>query len=253
VESEVELAFSGLQQLLAPIMSRLDALPADQASAVLGTHSVVAEPTTDYLVSAGALALLTCAAAERPVLVVVDDAQYLDRTSMGALTFAARRVSNAGVALLFGVRCVDRHALNRAGLPEIRLDGLTPDAGANLLADHGWTAPPAVCAAVVAATGGNPLALAELARARPAQVDEALLQGTVPLGTQLREWFSARLDRLPAPSRDLLVIAATEETGSLATVLAAAERLGLPASALSAAEGEGSSTSAGARCASAIR
>ncbi|TQJ05755.1 AAA ATPase-like protein [Amycolatopsis cihanbeyliensis] len=241
VESEGELAFAGLHQVLAPVASGLDALPADQAEALRCALGRSAGSASDYLVSAGALALLGVAAVDRAVLVVVDDAQWLDHASMGALTFAARRVSDAGIAMLFGVRSADGHALGRAGLPEVRLGGLDPDSGAKLLADRGWLPPPAVGAALITATGGNPLALVELARVRSrrALVDEALVQGTVPVGARLRGWFTVQVDRLPRLSRNLLVVAAAEETGSLVTVLGAAGRLGLPASALSAAEAEG--------------
>nr|WP_042188279.1 AAA family ATPase [Kibdelosporangium sp. MJ126-NF4]CEL18059.1 putative transcriptional regulator [Kibdelosporangium sp. MJ126-NF4]CTQ90712.1 putative transcriptional regulator [Kibdelosporangium sp. MJ126-NF4] len=239
VESEVEIAFAGLHQALRPIASRLGALPAVQAEAMRGALGESIGPASDYLVSAGTLALLNAAASERPVLLVVDDAQWLDRASSGAFTFAARRVSDTPVAVLFGVRSTDRHALDRTGLPEIRLDGLEPDSAARLLADWGWAPPSAECAAVIAATGGNPLALVELARARSrhAVIDEVLARGTVPLGDRLRTWYTGQLSRLSGECRDLLVVVAAEESGSPAAVLAAGALLGLPASALAEAAG----------------
>src|SRR4051812_29646517 len=166
VESEIELSFAGLHQLCAPMLERLGSLPEPQGIALrvaLGLSSAD-EPPDRFLVALAALTLLAEVAAERPLLCVVDDAQWLDGASGQVLGFVARRLLAESVALVFAVRHpVEQRDL--AGLPELHLDGLSDEDARALLA----TVIPGpfderVRERIVAETRGNPLALLELPR-----------------------------------------------------------------------------------------
>ncbi|MFB9909412.1 helix-turn-helix transcriptional regulator [Allokutzneria oryzae] len=225
VEAEVELAFSGLHQLLGPVLGRLGDLPDVQADALRRALGLAAGETTDLLVCAAVCALLRAA---EPLVVVVDDAQNVDRASVRALLFASRRLHDSRVAMFFGVRDPDVRGLDTAGLPELTVSGLDETAAAKLLPGLA----PATLAVLVRATGGNPLALREL------EPDHALLNalvtGTVPVGEALRAAFVGRISALPEASQDALLVAAAESGGRLETVLAACAELGLPAEATDA-------------------
>ena len=138
VESESELPFAGLADLLRPVLHRLDAVPEAQAEALAGALAIGPPVTGDrFRVCVATLTLLAAAAEERPVLAVVDDAQWLDASSTEALLFAARRLDAEGVALIFAVRDDELPALERAGLPQLRVGGIDRASADELLADHG--------------------------------------------------------------------------------------------------------------------
>jgi DNA-binding CsgD family transcriptional regulator len=241
VESEVEHAFSGLLGLLRPVLEHLDALPGVQAEALRGALGLSDSAASDFLVSAAVLTLLAAVAADRPLLVTVDDVQWLDRASAAALLFAARRLADEPVAMLLTVREPEPLQVNTAGLTELVLHGLPPEDAARLLDAHGWTMPARQRDALVAATGGNPLALIELARL--AEPDRAMpdlaMTGTLPVSARVRAAFLRQVDALSKDSRMALLVAAAEATGDVGVVLEAAARLGLPADALDPAERSG--------------
>ena len=138
VQSEMELAFAGVHQLCAPLLGRLDALPGPQREALATALGLSGGPAPDrFLVGLAALGLLSEAAAEWPVLCMVDDAQWLDRASALALTFVARRLGAESVGLVFGTRVADG---DLAGLPELAVGGL-PEAEARALLDMVLTGP----------------------------------------------------------------------------------------------------------------
>jgi DNA-binding CsgD family transcriptional regulator len=174
-----------------------------------------------------------------PVLCVVDDAQWLDDASASALGFVARRVEADRIALLFAARDGDVRPFNAPGLPELHVDGLDVEAGAELLAKHaGVSIPPELRTRLIEATGGNPLALVEL----PSLITPDQLSGREPLPWPLpmtravQRIFGERVRRLPEDTQRLLLLAAADETSRLATVLAAAKELGVAAAALTPAE-----------------
>jgi DNA-binding CsgD family transcriptional regulator len=220
VESEVELAFSGLHRLLEPLADRFTELPPPQARALrcaLGFESETPSgETTDLLVCTAVLSLLRTVA---PVTVVVDDAHNVDRASLQALLFVARRLASDAVGMIFVVRDPDPRTLDTAGLPELRLAGLPARAVADLL-----RLDPATAATLTEITGGNPLVLKEITGS-DARLRQAMITGNAPVG----ELFTARLSALPAETRTALVVAAAEEAGDLATVHAACARLDVPA------------------------
>jgi hypothetical protein len=161
-EAEVELPFGGLHQLLLPILDRLDRLPAPQAGALRGAFGLVDTETDRFLVELGVLSLLAEVAEERPLLCLVDNAQWLDRASTDALLFVARRLQGERIVLLLAARDGDRRQFEAPSLPSLRLDGLHREAAARLLEARVGELALAVRARLIAETRGTPLALLEL-------------------------------------------------------------------------------------------
>ena len=242
VESEAELPFAALHQLLRPVLGLTSRLPEPQAAALGGALGLAVPRAEDrFLVSVAVLSLLGEAAEERPVLCLVDEAQWLDRSSAEALAFAARRLEAEGVVCLFAARDGDPRDFAGAGLPELRLEGLDAEAAAALLAGAGADLPAEVVGRLVERTGGNPLALLELPGSlAPDQLaGRAPLEDVLPLTTRLEQAFGERVRRLPGPARALLLVAAAESTGDPAVVLRAGARLGAGTGELAEAEAAG--------------
>jgi DNA-binding CsgD family transcriptional regulator len=240
-ESEAEVAFAGLQQLLGPVLDRLDRLPAPQAGALRGAFGLADTQANRFLVELGVLSLLAAVAVERPVLCLLAHARWLDAASADVLVFVARRLQGEPVAMLFAARDDDLRRFQAPGLPELHLGGLDPDdAGALLDAQVGGLAP-AVRERVIEDAAGNPLALLEL----PASLSGEQLAGLtplparLPLTTRLEQVFLERFRGLPEATQTLLLVAAAEATGELATVLLAGQALGSSPAALEPAERAG--------------
>ena len=242
IESEAELAFATLHQLLRPVLGRIDALPRLQARALRAALGLEQGSIDDrFLVSVAVLTLLAEAGGQLPVLCVLDDAQWLDEASANALVFVGRRLEAEGVVLLFAARDGDRRRFDGAGLPELRAGGLDRAAVASLLTDRaGVPVADEVCDLLVEHTGGNPLALIEL----PAVLTAGQLSGDEPLPLPLpltegvERTFLDRAHRLDEEAQAFLLVAAADDTGRLATVVAAADRMGV-GSGLDAAERAG--------------
>ncbi len=245
VESEMELDFSGLHQLCAPLMGRLDRLPGPQRDALAVAFGLRTGSAPDrFLVGLGTLSLLAEAAEEQPVVCVVDDAQWLDRVSAQTLAFVARRLLAERVALVFGIRASalgprDDHLL---GLPELTVRGLHDgDARALLDVVVPGRLDERVRDRIVAETRGNPLALLEL----PRGLTVAELAGgfgrpdAQPLTSRIEQSFLRRIGALPAATQRLLLTAAAEPVGDVSLLRRAAERLGIGADAAAAAEAAG--------------
>ena len=243
IESEAELAFAGLHQLLRPILGQVDGLPGPQATALRAAFGLEQGRVEDrFLVSVAVLSLLAEAAERRPVLCVVDDAHWLDEASANALVFVARRLEAEGVVVLFAARDGDPRRFGAVGLPELEIGGLDGVAVAALLAERAAVpVDPQVRDRLLERTGGNPLALVEL----PSVLTADQLSGTQPLPLPLpltdgvEHAFLERVRRLPDDAQALLLIAAAEDTGRQATVTAAAATLGAGVAALDAAETAG--------------
>jgi DNA-binding CsgD family transcriptional regulator len=240
VESEMELAFAGLHQLCAPMLGRLDRLPAPQRDALATAFGLRAGDAPDrFLVGLGALTLLSDAAEERPVICLVDDAHWLDQASRQALAFVARRLLAESVALVF----VTRSAIDDLRrLPELPIERLT-DADARALLGEALSTPldAAVRDAIVAETRGNPLAVLELPRGLAA---DELAGGfrfldALPVGTGLEEIFRRRAEALPDETQRLLLVAAAEPSGDPALLLRAAGQLGIGFAAAGPAAADG--------------
>ncbi|HEX7535749.1 MAG TPA: AAA family ATPase [Dermatophilaceae bacterium] len=243
LESESPLAFAALHRLLRPVLPMLERLPAPQARALrvaFGQEEGAAvEP---FLVAVATLSMLTEAAEQSPVLCVVDDAHWLDVASADALLFAARRLQADPVALVFAARDGDVRTFTHDGVPSLLVGGLDVTAARALLAERrGDALAGEVCERLMEQTGGNPLALVEL----PAVLTAEQLDGSAPMPSKLHltagvEWlFLDRCRRLPQQVQLLLLIAAADDSGQLATVRRAAAVLGVDERALNTAEQSG--------------
>lgn len=242
IESESPLAFAALHRLLRPVLPRLDRLPAPQVRALRGAFGEQEGSVDRLVVFVATLSLLSEAAEERPIIAVVDDAQWLDAASAEALLFVARRLLADRVALVFGAREGDVRAFHGDGLPELVLAGLdSASAGALLTEQAGEPVSAEVCAALVAQTGGSPLALTELPTVLSIDqlTGKARLPDPLPLTAGVERTFLDRARRLPAEAQTLLLVAATDGSGQIAAVRRAAAALGAGAQALEAAERSG--------------
>jgi DNA-binding CsgD family transcriptional regulator/tetratricopeptide (TPR) repeat protein len=237
VQSEMELAFAGLHQLCAPMLDRLDRLPDPQREALGTAFGLSAGEAPDrFLVGLAVLSLLGELAEDRPLVCVVDDAQWLDRASVQVLAFVARRVSTGRVAVLLGVREPSEEQ-ELTGLPELLVEGLR-DSDARALLGSVMSGPldERVRDRIVAETRGNPLALLELPRGlSPGELAGGFgLPDALALSGRIEESFQRRLVALPEATRRLLLVAAADPVGEPVLVWRAAEQLGIDAEAAAA-------------------
>jgi DNA-binding CsgD family transcriptional regulator len=232
VQSEMELAFAGLQQLCAPMLDHVDRLPVPQRDALRIAFGLSAGLAPDrFLVGLAVLSLLSEAAEERPLVCLVDDEQWIDCASAQVLGFVARRLAAESVGLVFAARV---QGAGLAGLPELAVGGLR-EAEARALLDSALAGPldERVRDRLVAETRGNPLALLELPRGlSPAELAGGFgLPAAAPISGRIEEMFRRRVEALPAETRRLLLIAAADPTGDPGLVWRAAGRLGIGAEA----------------------
>lgn len=231
VQSEAELAFAGLHQLLQPLLRNIDRLAEPQRVA-LGTAFGILEasPPDVFRTSLAALELLADAADRSSLLIVAEDAQWLDRSSADVLAFVARRLEFEPILLLAAIRDGYDSPLEQAGLPTLNLEGLDRAAASCLLDGSGREIAPALRELVLAEAAGNPLALNELPGAFSQLETQPRLTIWVPLTTRLERAFAARLNDLPAATRTILLMAALNDGRSLGEALAASgEVIGEPA------------------------
>jgi DNA-binding CsgD family transcriptional regulator len=230
VETEAELAYAALQQLIWPLMDRLEALSPPQADAVRSAVGMgPARPAGRLAVSVAALSLLSAAGERAPLLCLVDDAQWIDGPSLGVLAFVARRLEDEPVAVLFAVRTGDGDAAGAIDVPRLEVRGLDAGAAGILLAQ---TAPHPVAASVAATlvseTAGNPLAITELAHTLDADqlAGRSILPHPPPVGQALERIFAGRIEQLGPATRLLLLAAAAADSPEAGSILAAARLLG---------------------------
>ena len=237
VESEMELAFAALQQLCAPMLDRLERLPAPQREALRVAFGLSGGEAPDrFLVGLAVLSLLSEVAEERPLLCVVDDAQWLDEASGLTLAFVARRLLAESVAIVFATREPSDELGN---LPDLVTEGIADDE-ARILLDSGLRGPldERVRERIIAETRGNPLGLLEL----PRGLTTAELAGgfglpdTAPLADRIEQSFLRRLQSVPPETQQLLLTAAAEPVGDVTLLWRAAELLGIGADRLAPAE-----------------
>jgi DNA-binding CsgD family transcriptional regulator/tetratricopeptide (TPR) repeat protein len=241
VEAEMELPFAGLHRLCAPMLAKLEALPEPQQNALRVSFGLSSGDAPDrFLVALAALTLSAEAAGERPLLCIVDDAQWLDGATSQVLGFIARRLLAESVALVFTVRePSDEREL--ADLPELLLAGLqADDARALLAAVIPGPLDDRVRDRLIAETRGNPLALVELPRGRSTgelaggfALPDA---GTVP--SQIEDHFRHRIAALPEATQRLMLLAAADPVGDATLLWRAAARLGVERQAAEPAAGQ---------------
>jgi DNA-binding CsgD family transcriptional regulator len=243
VESEVDVAFSGLHELLRPALSSLDAIPDVQAVALRAALALGADTVAERLaVFGGALSLLAAVAEEQPLLCVIDDAHWLDEASAAAMTFVARRLDADGIAMLFGVREPEIRTFAGPGIPELRLGGLDRAAARQLLAAR---LPPGagtlVAEQLIEISRGNPLALIEMPSGLTASqlAGQGLLDEPARAGTAAEHGFRRRLAQLPRSTRHALLVVAASDVGELRALARALAVLGLDSLSLKSAEQAG--------------
>ena len=237
-DADMELAYSGLQQMCAPLAQHVKKLPTPQRlalSTVLGFST--GPPPDRFLVALATLTLLSEAAEERPLVCLIDDAQWLDRVSAQVIEFVARRLLAERVALVCAVRIPAGDDVLR-GLPDLHLRGLSDaDARSLLLANVHGPLDPAVTDRIVAESHGNPLALLELPRTwRPPDLAGGFgALDTRPVASKVEQSYARRLLALPADTRLLVLLAAADPVGDPALLRRAADSLGLDTPALTPA------------------
>jgi DNA-binding CsgD family transcriptional regulator len=240
VPTEMELPFAAVHQLCAPMMDRLERIPEPQSNALRTAFGISTGPPSDqFLVALAVLSLLSEVAAEKPLVCIIDDYQWLDFASALVLSFASRRLGAESVGVVMATRVMTEHL---AGLAELVVNGL-PDSDAHALLDSVLPAKvdSRVRDQIVAETRGNPLALLELPRGLTA-ADLAIgfeLPGLMPLESTIEESFRQRLMTVPSETRRLLLVAAAEPTGDPLLVWRAAERLGISREAAESATDAG--------------
>jgi DNA-binding CsgD family transcriptional regulator len=238
VQSEMELAYAALHQVCAPLRDRMPQLPEPQHAALAAVFGLrEGAPPDRFLVALAALGLLADAAAQRPLVCLVDDAQWLDQASAQALAFVARRLAMESVALVFAVRSTAR-VPELAGVPELELGGLPDDDAASLLASV-VRAPidPRARDRIISETGGNPLAILDLPNSlTPEEIASGyLLPRGHGLAGELEAGFRGRLLGLPPSTRVLLLVAAAEPFADAVAVERAARSLSIAPDAVAPA------------------
>src|SRR4051794_3290015 len=235
VESEMELGFASLHQLCAPLLDRLPELPGPQRRAVEIVFGLSAGPAPDrFFVGLAVLGLFAAAAEQRPLLCVVDDAQWLDQASALTLAFVTRRLLAEPVGIVFAAREPGQELQH---LSELEVCGVhNGDARALLSSAVRFKLDERIRDRIIAETRGNPLALLELPRgltARQLAGGFGLVEAQ-GLAGRIEESFVRRVERLSDDARRLLLVAAAEPVGDPLLLLAACERLGIAVSAVDA-------------------
>jgi DNA-binding CsgD family transcriptional regulator len=228
VEAESQLPFAGLHELMCPVVGAVDALAPPLRRALLSAFGVEdGGPPEPFLIGLAALNVLAGVATRQPVAVIIDDLQWLDQASQDAVAFLARRIHDDPVIIVGGVRTgyatpflpASGQVLNIAPLDEKSSRALLRACAPHLDA--------AGCEQILEHARGNPLALAELPGTwHRGSAGPGLVPGSpVPLSARLEQAFAGRLGELASPTRDALLIAATDSESELAEILAAASEL----------------------------
>ncbi|QUQ72386.1 ATP-binding protein [Kutzneria sp. CA-103260] len=236
---EAGLGFAALNQALVPVLDAVDGLSDVHRQALevaLGCRS--GATPAPLVISTAALALLRLLSARQPVLLVVDDMQWIDRASATVLGFVARRIRGSRIGLLAAARADHDIALKHCGLAEFELSRLDEDSANLLLASRFPQLAPRVRRRLLAEARGNPLALLELPTtlSAPQAAAQEALPALLPLSHRLQALFGARIAALPARSRQILLLAALDATGRLGVLETAT---GWDLADLPAAEAEG--------------
>jgi DNA-binding CsgD family transcriptional regulator len=240
VESEADIAFAGLLELLRPALPYLDHVPGPQAQALRGALGLAsAVPTGRYLIGAATLSLLTAYAEQTPLVLLIDDVQWLDPSSVDAIVFALRRLVADPIAAILTQRGHQTSSVVAAGFPELFVDGLDCDAARALVRDRaGASVSEPTLERLYRATAGNPLALAELApSARALQID--LFDRPLPVSTRLEQAFTRQMRQLTVAARRAVLIASAVESADAATIVATCAALEAGPLDLEAAEAVG--------------
>ena len=241
-ESESDIAYAGLLDLLMPLFDLVDRIPTAQAGALRGALAIDdPTPSAPFAVPAAVLSLLSLAAEEQPVLAIVDDVHWLDAASLDALLFVARRLSAEGIVLLLGARDGEGLDPEGLGLPRLGVTGLDAGSARSLLSERNAGLPSPVAEQLLDTAAGNPLAIIEI----PTALSSAQLSGREPLpaplpvGTSVETAFHRQLQDVAPETRRALVVISAMESGRVDLCHAAMDHLGIPREALGPAEDAG--------------
>ncbi|MFI6488866.1 AAA family ATPase [Streptomyces sp. NPDC050564] len=225
VQFEADISYAGLNQLLVPLFDDFDILDTVHRDALRVAVGIGGGPAPDRLLtSTAALLLLRLISVRTPLLLVIDDLPWLDRATNAVLGFVARRLVGSRIGFLAASREGSESFFESSGLTEHRLKPLDDASSAELLALAHPDVSPAVRRRIAAEARGNPLALVELPVALSAEQRATLaaVPSVLPLSERLQAMFASRIAVLPDPTRELLLIAALDGTGDLASIEAAA-------------------------------
>jgi DNA-binding CsgD family transcriptional regulator len=242
VEAEQALAYGNLHRLLEPVLGGATELSQRRQDSLSSTFGGNGHVTLDGFSAAdAALALLTRTAAARPVLCIVDDAEWLDASSDQALAFIARRISAEPIAMAFAAREAAEPQLRLQGLPELAVTGLSDEDSRSLLSATTGDISKGVMDSLLTATRGNPLALAGVVAALSGPQLSGVLElpDPLPLGERIEAAFIRRIRRLPEGTQRLLLLIATERVGDEDLIWRVAEELGIGPEDAGPAEAEG--------------
>jgi DNA-binding CsgD family transcriptional regulator len=227
VESEARLPFAGLHQLIRPILDGAEKLPRRQRDALLGAFGMSeVEAPSPFLVALGALELLADEAESTPLVLVVEDGQWIDRSTAGVLIFVARRIESEPIVVLVATRDGAENAFEGEDLPELSLGTLDDAAAFQLLGAQVPDLDRTAQTMLVREAQGNPLALVELPRSlREAQPSGGWFSGDFPLTERLERTFAGRSAEFPSATQTALLVAAVNDGSRLSEALEAATRI----------------------------
>ena len=237
IESEMELPYASLHQLCSPFLTLLERLPGPQREALQAAFGLRAGSIPDrFMVGLAVLSLLTEVAADQPLLCIIDDAQWLDRSSTQTLTFVARRLMAEPIGVVFALRELGNRQ-DLSALTQLAVEGLAEaDAHALLSAVVVGPMENQIRNRIVAETHGNPLALLELRHGLTAtELTFGVEASSMAVPNRIEQGFLRRLETLPPASQHLLLLAAAEPSGDPVLLWRAAGRLGIAAGAERAA------------------
>jgi DNA-binding CsgD family transcriptional regulator len=224
--SEAHLPYAGLHQLLRPVLKAAEELPGPQRAALLGAFGQVDEPVTDpAAVAMAALSLLRDRSWQAPVVVAAEDVHWLDRATVEVLTFVANKIQDDRIVLIASCRD-NAEIVGDPRFAELRVEGLDEDSSRAIVAAYAPALDSRLRERLLAEANGNPLALVELAVAWGALPAGTPIEHNVPLTGRLKDAFSERISALPDACQQVLLIAAVNDSDSVAEALAAAEILG---------------------------
>jgi DNA-binding CsgD family transcriptional regulator len=230
VQSEAQIPFAGLFELLRPALGSLDLIPAPQARALEGALALRPAHSEDrFAIGAATLSLLAAYAERQPLLVTLEDVQWLDGSSANALRFAARRLAEDPIAILLTVRAGEPSLLDGTDLPRLPLEGLDLLAAADLLSSQvrvGSRIRAAQLERLHRETGGNPLALLELSQ-ETAWLEDSPVHEPATVVPSVARAYANRFEGMSSQIRQLLVLLAAGDSTEMSTVLRAAKSLGL--------------------------
>lgn len=242
-EAESTMPFAAVERLIRPLREHLPALPPRHLQALrVASGEATGPPPDRFLVGLGVLELLAVAGSSQPVLVVIDDAHLVDAESLDAVAFVARRLEAESASLLLAGRGSPDFEARTAGVEQHHLAGLDQEAAVRLLVSSlPDEIDPPVALQIAAATGGNPLALVDLARELTVKqlTESSFGDEPVPIGRHLESFYLRQVRLLDTGGQLWLLVAAADSTGNLDLIEAAARELDLGRASGEAAEASG--------------